>query len=126
MGASFQDLNTLRLSRRRLVVPVVRKKNKIIKESKMNPAEENISNKLIKQDKRRERMGNEKALSQDTYFLNQGMYSYYLREKRDRNIFGGACLKKVDGTWYRGISLCSNKDHFDKNAAKWKAISRLT
>jgi len=76
--------------------------------------EENIQKKLAK---RRERVKVAQEINKDTYF-------YYLREE-NRQIFGGACLKKVDGVWCRGISLCSNKDRFDKNAARGQAISRL-
>jgi len=55
---------------------------------------------------------------------NEEMYFYYLRGL-DRHIFGGACLKKVDGVWCRGISLCSTKDQFDRNAAKGQSYGRL-
>lgn len=76
--------------------------------------EENIQKKLAK---RRERVKLAKEINEDMYF-------YYLREE-NRQIFGGACLMKVDGVWCRGISLWSNKDEFDRKAAKRQARSRL-
>ena len=75
---------------------------------------EKISKKLAK---RKER-------ARESQELNKDMYFYYLREK-DRQIFGGVCLKKVDGVWCRGISLLSTKDRFDKDTAKRVARSRL-
>jgi len=52
------------------------------------------------------------------------MYFYYLRDE-GRQIFGGACLKKIDDKWCRGISLLSSLDKFDKNLSKKIARSRL-
>jgi len=54
-----------------------------------------------------------------------GVFFYYLRDSR-RHIFGGACLKKVDGKWCRGISLWASKlDKFDRNHAKGLAYERV-
>jgi len=53
------------------------------------------------------------------------VFFYYLRDPR-RHIFGGACLKKVDGKWCRGISLWASKlDKFDRNHAKGLAYKRV-
>jgi len=53
------------------------------------------------------------------------VFFYYLRDPR-RHIFGGACLKKVDGKWCRGISLWASKlDKFDRNHAKGLAYERV-
>ena len=56
--------------------------------------------------------------------INEDMYFYYLRDE-NRYIFGGVCLKKVDGFWCRGISLLSTNDQFDKPTAKRQARKRL-
>jgi len=76
--------------------------------------EENIQKKLAK---RRERVKAAEEINKDTYF-------YYLRDD-NRQIFGGVCLKKVDGVWCRGISLWSDKGQLDKKAIKKWARSRL-
>jgi len=80
----------------------------------LDKATENITKKLAK---RAERVRVAKEFNNDMYF-------YYLRCE-DRQIFGGVCLKKVDGVWCRGISLWSGKDKFDRNASKRQARSRL-
>jgi hypothetical protein len=61
---------------------------------------------------------------QDKLIKDSGAYFYYLRGE-NRHIFGGVCLKKVDNVWCRGISICSNRDKFDKDMAKKYARSRL-
>jgi hypothetical protein len=62
---------------------------------------------------------------QDKLIKDSGAYFYYLRGE-NRHIFGGVCLKKVDNVWCRGISICSNRDKFDKDMAKKYARSRAT
>ena len=76
--------------------------------------EENIQKKLAK---RKERVEAAKEINKDTYF-------YYLRDE-NRQIFGGACLKKVDGVWCRGISLWSDNGQLDKKTIKKWAKNRL-
>jgi len=57
-------------------------------------------------------------------FPDPDVYFYYLRQP-NRQIFGGVCLKKADGVWNRGVSICSIKDQFDKNICKRLAYKRL-
>jgi len=56
--------------------------------------------------------------------FNNDLHFYYLRDK-NRQIFGGACLKLVDGVWCRGISLWSTNDKFDRNESRRQARKRL-
>lgn len=60
----------------------------------------------------------------DQKLQKEKVYFYYLRDEKNQP-FGGVCLKKVDGVWCRGMSLCSAKDRFDRNAAKGQSYSRL-
>jgi hypothetical protein len=82
----------------------------------LDVTEVNIQKKMSK---RMERVEAAKEINKDTYF-------YYLRDDK-RQIFGGVCLKKVDGVWCRGISLWSDNGPFnaDKKTIKKWARSRL-
>ena len=61
-----------------------------------------------------------------TKFKNEGeKFFYYLRDNGN-HIFGGVCLKKVDGVWCRGITLwAEGLDQFDKDECKRQAEKRL-
>ena len=61
-----------------------------------------------------------------TKFKSEGeSYFYYLRDAKN-HIFGGACLKKVDGKWCRGITLwAEGLDQFDRKECKRQAEKRL-
>jgi len=53
------------------------------------------------------------------------VYFYYLRD-RNRQIFGGAALKRHNGVWCRGITLwASHLDKFSKCECKRQATKRL-
>ena len=53
------------------------------------------------------------------------IYYYYLRNSENHPVGCVAIQETHDGKINRGVSLCSKKDHFNKNHARGLALARL-